>query len=281
MSDLQLFDALAPHIEDALRASIRRFGVLSPVTRDQHGRILDGHHRVRIAAEEGVAIADDVVIHVEDDDEAREIARTLNSDRRHLSEEQRRAVAVDLRRAGHSERAIAGALGVSQPTVHRDLQRAEIDSGESISPERVTRQGGGSYPARRPEPTPPPAPAEPEEGFWYAGPVADEPAEPELPAGQDAADEVVKLAEADARRDAELAEQIDDTAAKFRANFTSAMARSDDVWQFDLARIAEVYGSAADRRAVLGWVGEMRAWCDRVTEALNKTVTLRSVGGDR
>ena len=79
MSDLQLFDALPAHIEDALRASIRRFGVLSPVTRDQHGRILDGHHRVRIAAEEGIGIADDVIIHVKDDDEAREIARTLGA----------------------------------------------------------------------------------------------------------------------------------------------------------------------------------------------------------
>jgi len=34
MSALQLFDALPAHIEDALRASIRRFGVLVPVVID-------------------------------------------------------------------------------------------------------------------------------------------------------------------------------------------------------------------------------------------------------
>jgi hypothetical protein len=42
----------APH---ALRASIRTHGVLVAVVRDQHGRIIDGHHRERIAAELGVA----------------------------------------------------------------------------------------------------------------------------------------------------------------------------------------------------------------------------------
>src|SRR5690606_39120140 len=41
-------------------------------------------------------------------------------------------------------------LGVSKATVHRDIERAEIGSGEPISPDRVIRQGGGSYPARRP-----------------------------------------------------------------------------------------------------------------------------------
>lgn len=145
----QLFDALPAHIEDALRASIERFGVLVPVVKDQHGNIIDGHHRARIADQLGVPYRVDVV-QVADEDEAREIARTLNADRRQLTEEQRRAVVVELRRQGHSERAIAGALGVSKATVHRDIERAEIGSGEPISPDRVIRQGGGTYPARRP-----------------------------------------------------------------------------------------------------------------------------------
>lgn len=149
MSDLQLFDALSPTIEDALRASIRRFGVIVPVVKDQHGRIVDGHHRSRIAGELGVDFAVQQVA-VADEDEAREIARTLNSDRRHLDEDQRRAVVVELRRMGHSERAIAGAVGISKATVHRDIERAAIGSGEPIQPERVLRQGGGSYPATRP-----------------------------------------------------------------------------------------------------------------------------------
>jgi ParB-like chromosome segregation protein Spo0J len=146
---LQLFDALPPSIEAALRTSIERFGVLVPVVKDQHGRIIDGHHRATVADKLGVTYRVDV-IPVADDDQARELARTLNADRRHLTEDQRREVAVTLRRAGHSERAIAGALGVSQPTVHRDIERA-TDSLESVElPDRVTGLDGKSRPARRP-----------------------------------------------------------------------------------------------------------------------------------
>lgn len=145
----QLFDALPTHIEDALRASIERFGVLVPVVRDQHGAVIDGHHRAHIADKLGVKYRVDVV-QVADEAEAQEIARTLNADRRQLTEDQRREVVQALREQGHSERAIAGAIGVSKATVHRDIERAEIGSPEPISPERVVRQGGGSYPARRP-----------------------------------------------------------------------------------------------------------------------------------
>lgn len=152
MTEFQLFDALPTHIEDALRASIERFGVLVPVTVDQNGTMLDGHHRARLADELGVPY-DRLVRHCADDEERREIAHTLNADRRQLTEDQRRAVAVDLRRKGHRESAIAGALGVSQSTVHRDLERA-VNSGELTAgevPDRVSGSDGKSYPARRPQ----------------------------------------------------------------------------------------------------------------------------------
>jgi len=49
-------------------------------------------------------------------------------------------------------RSIGGALGVDHKTVMSDVQRVgEIGERSPISqPERVTRQGGGSYPSRRP-----------------------------------------------------------------------------------------------------------------------------------
>lgn len=146
---MQLFDALPVHIEDALRASIQRFGVLVPVVKDQHGQVLDGHHRSRIADKLGVKYRVDVV-QVADDDERREIARTLNADRRQLTEEQRRAVAVELRTQGHSERAIAGALGVSQKTVNRDLHRSVESRDSTEVPARVLGTDGKSYSSRRP-----------------------------------------------------------------------------------------------------------------------------------
>lgn len=49
---------------------------------------------------------------------------------------------------GHSQRAIAGALGVGRVTVQRDL--AEVArTGHVPEPERVTGQDGKSYPATR------------------------------------------------------------------------------------------------------------------------------------
>ena len=142
----QLFPALDPATEAALRASIQRFGVLVPVSVDQHGQVLDGHHRRRIAAALGVDCPI-IVRNVADDDEATEIARTLNMDRRHLSPEDRRRMVEALRSDGHSLRAIAGALGVSHPTVMGDLRSI---GKELPMPERIRTSDGRSYPARRP-----------------------------------------------------------------------------------------------------------------------------------
>ncbi len=50
---VQPFAALDAATESALRASIERFGVLVAVVHDQDGRILDGHHRSRLADELG------------------------------------------------------------------------------------------------------------------------------------------------------------------------------------------------------------------------------------
>lgn len=162
MSDLQLFPPLDAATEAALRASIERFGVIVPVVEDQHGRILDGHNRARIATELGVGYTRDIV-KVSDDEEAREYVRTLNADRRHLTPEQRREVVATLREEGHSLRAIAGAVGVSHQQVARDVagvtdvtpeplpqaegQEAVPAATEAVA--RVTGQDGKSYPARR------------------------------------------------------------------------------------------------------------------------------------
>lgn len=148
MMSTQMFDDLPKVIEDALRASIERFGVLVPVVRDQHGNTLDGHHRSRIATELKVDYRVDVV-QVNSDEDGREIQRTLNADRRQLSEQQRQEVALALRQEGHSYRAIAGALGVDHKTVRADVLAIGENSPISL-PERVSRQGGGSYPSRRP-----------------------------------------------------------------------------------------------------------------------------------
>lgn len=143
----QLFDPLDPVVEAALSESIQRFGVLVPVVVDQHGQVLDGHHRRRIADELDVEYRVDVV-EVADEDEAREIARTLNSDRRHLSPEQRREVVLALREQGHSLRAIGGSLGVSKSQVKKDVDELST-SGQLTPPKRVKGRDGKSRPATK------------------------------------------------------------------------------------------------------------------------------------
>jgi transposase-like protein len=264
VSELQLFDALPAHIEDALRASIRRFGVLVPVIRDQQGRIIDGHHRVRIAAEEGIDIADDIVITVDSEDEAREIARTLNSDRRHLTEEQRRAVVADLRSEGHSLRAIAGALGVDKKQVQRDLARAEV--GTLSPPDRVLGADGKSYPASRPqvEPAPEPDLLAGDEWCEPGAPDVDHPPTPQpVPASEQ---EASAQGAVYARLDAELDAEMESTEARFRRNFASAAVKAGEITTFDPDRISEVFTGNWDRD-VGDLLRTLTEWCDRVGEA--------------
>ena len=150
--NIQPFANLDAATEAALRASIERFGVILPIVKDQHGRILDGNQRARIAAELGV-FPDEITVSVKDEDEAHEYARTLNADRRHLTPDQRREVVGTLREQGHSLRAIAGAVGVSKSQVADDVAGLST-TGQSPQPERVIRQGGGTYPASRPKAEP-------------------------------------------------------------------------------------------------------------------------------
>jgi ParB family chromosome partitioning protein len=142
---LQVFGPLDAATEAALRASIVRFGVIVPVVVDQQGRILDGHHRARIAGEFAVEY-DQTIVQVADDDEAREYARTLNADRRQLTPEQRLPVVAHLRDEGHSLRAIAGAIGVSKSQVEQDVAQLST-TGHLRTPHRTTGLDGKSYPA--------------------------------------------------------------------------------------------------------------------------------------
>ncbi len=141
----QLYHDLDLATEAALRASIKRFGVLVPVFVDQNGTIIDGHQRARIAAELGVEYRTEQLA-VADEEEGRELARSLNEDRRAMPKSQRLPVVAALREEGHSQRAIAGAVGVALSTVQEDLKKA---GDRSRSPAQVTGLDGKSYPAAK------------------------------------------------------------------------------------------------------------------------------------
>lgn len=102
----------------ALEQDILARGIVVPVVEDQHGRLLDGHHRREIAQRLSIACPVEVRP-VDDDEDARQVALALNLTRRHLSREQRRhLIARECEeRPTDSDRAIARRLGCSPSTV--------------------------------------------------------------------------------------------------------------------------------------------------------------------
>lgn len=118
MSDFQVMPPPTADQVTALREDIEKNGVIVPIVVDQHGRVIDGHNRMNIARRLGVECPTEVR-HVADDDQARDLAVTLNCARRHLTREQVRAVitAEAARRPDDSDRAIARRVGCSPSTV--------------------------------------------------------------------------------------------------------------------------------------------------------------------
>jgi transposase-like protein len=114
----QVMPALSADELVALEQDIIVRGVVVPVVVDQHGRLLDGHHRREITERLGLDCPAEVR-QVADDEDARQVALTLNLTRRHLSREQRRAlIAQECHlRPGDSDRAIARRFGCSPSTV--------------------------------------------------------------------------------------------------------------------------------------------------------------------
>lgn len=126
------FQVMPPLTDDeyeALKADIAASGVRVPVDVDQHGRILDGHHRSRACKELGIE-PPTRVIEVSDDHAAREHAYATNTTRRHLDREQKRELVARslLTDPGLSDRQHAARCGVS-PTTAGAVRRELVAAG--------------------------------------------------------------------------------------------------------------------------------------------------------
>jgi hypothetical protein len=123
----QLLPALTDEQADALRQDIAANGIIVPVVVDQHGRVIDGHNRRRIADDLGIECPTETRV-IEDDD----AGATLNCARRHLTREQvRDLVASEIaRKPDDSDRAIARRVGCSPSTVGavRKPQLSNLDT---------------------------------------------------------------------------------------------------------------------------------------------------------
>jgi ParB-like chromosome segregation protein Spo0J len=118
VTPFQLLPPLTGDEYAALKADIAANGVLVPIIVDQHGVVIDGHHRQKIA--EGLGIPyEQKVRWFADDEERYELALGLNLKRRHLNREQmRELIATECKRTpGASDREIARRLGCSHRTV--------------------------------------------------------------------------------------------------------------------------------------------------------------------
>ena len=140
-AEYQLLRPLSEGEYAALRASIVERGVLVPVELDDKGKVLDGHHRLRICRELGLKDYPTIIRPGLSEPEKRAHILTLNADRRHLSQEEKRDLARTL---PGSTRQVAEKLGISPQTV----MRARVPNGTPNA--RVKGRDGKSYPARRP-----------------------------------------------------------------------------------------------------------------------------------
>ncbi len=121
-------------IRERLKAEIRRWKrVLVPIVVDEHDRIIDGALRCEIALELGIRDIPRVIVPGLTDDEKHDLRLIINICRRHLSREQvRQWIAWELQiHPDHSDRVVAGRIGVSPSTVGK--VRSTVQVGQSHS----------------------------------------------------------------------------------------------------------------------------------------------------
>ena len=114
----QIMRPLTAQEYDELKKSIIEHGQLVAIDCDEHGNVIDGHHRFKICIELG--IKPNKIVHVGlTEEEKIDFARQANIARRHLTlEEKREAIRKQLAETPEkSDRQIAAELGISNSTV--------------------------------------------------------------------------------------------------------------------------------------------------------------------
>jgi N6-adenosine-specific RNA methylase IME4/ParB-like chromosome segregation protein Spo0J len=151
-NDYQFLPPLSGADYRALKEDIAERGIMVPIEYDQDGNVLDGYHRLRFCRELGITDFPRIVRTFASEADKRTHARRLNIARRHLNQEQRRALIADeLReRPERSNNQIAEALGVSDTTV--GTVRSQLEATSQIGKlETTIGADGKARPAKRPK----------------------------------------------------------------------------------------------------------------------------------
>lgn len=132
MNEYQVMPPLSDEEYAELKSDIAARGVMVPIEFDEHGNVLDGHHRLMICNELGINDYPKVVRAGMTESEKRTHARKLNMARRQLNQEQRRElIREQLRETPEkSDRQIANSLGVDHKTV--SVRRNELEGTGEI-----------------------------------------------------------------------------------------------------------------------------------------------------
>ena len=126
----QVMPDMPPEQFEALKADIAERGVLVPIDVDEHGYILDGHHRYRVCTELGITDFPTVVRPGLTEEGRRIFARKSNMLRRHLSRKQvRELIAEQLKDTPTwANNRIGQVLGADSKTVKAVRERLERTS---------------------------------------------------------------------------------------------------------------------------------------------------------
>jgi len=139
-----LFPKLLPKLKadeyKRLKDSIKEVGVLVPVLTDESRGIIDGKNRSQAAAELKLKTVPFNILHGLDKCQKKHLAIRLNAQRRQMTQDQRLALAVELRKDGLSYRQIAEILNVAHVTVSRIL--ATVTNVTVEFPDKITGKDG-------------------------------------------------------------------------------------------------------------------------------------------
>jgi ParB-like chromosome segregation protein Spo0J len=121
MDGYQYLPSLSLDEYEALRESVRRYGVIQPVIVDEKGTVIDGYHRVKVCKELGIKHPTRVMEGLSEE-EKENLSVSLNIKRRHLTKDQKKELALALREQGWTQERIAGVMEVDQRTIGRWLE---------------------------------------------------------------------------------------------------------------------------------------------------------------
>jgi N6-adenosine-specific RNA methylase IME4 len=145
-----LFPALDDDVYASLKADIAERGIVVPIVIDEHNNVLDGQHRLKIAAELGMTEVPFEIRPGLTDHEKQAIAIVLNALRRQLAPEQRRNYVSLLRSMGKSYREIGETLGIDAMTAYHDMQKATVEFSTVAVPTVIIGRDGKHRPATLP-----------------------------------------------------------------------------------------------------------------------------------